>query len=227
MRNKATRTIAAHTKTVHLATGEHHLRVTVEHIGSVPWTRSVEDREAIALAISGDQRAIGVLIARYKHMVYTVACRVLRNTMDAEEVTQDVLVKAIQRLKEFQGGGKFSTWLYSIAYRMSITALRKRKDDGTSLEDLGRSGLEPSEGPASTHDDRSIALERALRSLEPENAAIVTMYYLEEMSVDEIVTVTGLGASNVKVKLHRSRKRLHEELQRQLKEELWTLSSDA
>lgn len=80
----------------------------------------MEDHLAIARTLSGDTRAFGVLLGRYQNMVQTVTGRVLRNRMDAEEVTQDVFVKAHQKLKEFQGQGKFSTWLYSIAYRTAI-----------------------------------------------------------------------------------------------------------
>ena len=151
----------------------------------------------------------------------------MRNSMDAEEVTQDVFVKAYQKLNEFQGAGKFSTWLYSIAYRMSISALRARRDQGSSLEDMRRSGIEPVEEPTQPADDRKLILERALSSLEPEDAALVTMFYLEELSIEEIVTVTELSASNVKVKLHRCRKKLHDELHHQLKDELWTLRTTA
>jgi RNA polymerase sigma-70 factor (ECF subfamily) len=73
--------------------------------------------------------------------------------------------------------------------------------------------------------ERRSVLERALATLAPEDAAIMTMHYLDELSVAEIVTVTGIGASNVKVKLHRNRKRMLEALQRDLKDELWTLTS--
>ncbi|MFZ1333225.1 MAG: sigma-70 family RNA polymerase sigma factor [Flavobacteriales bacterium] len=187
----------------------------------------MEDLEAIRLASTGDHKAFGVLIGRYKHMVITVASRVMRNSMDAEEVTQDVFIKAYQKLGEFQGTGKFSTWLYSIAYRMSISALRSRKDQGSSLDDMKTAGIEPREAPLHPVDDRKQILEQALTTLEPEDAALVTMFYLEEMSVEEIVTVTQLSASNVKVKLHRSRKKLYDELHHQLKDELWTLRTNA
>ncbi|MBS1940159.1 MAG: sigma-70 family RNA polymerase sigma factor [Bacteroidetes bacterium] len=187
---------------------------------------AVEDSQAIALAITGDQQACATLIARYKHMVHTVAFRVLRNGMDAEEATQDTFVKALRQLGTFQGGGKFSTWLYSIAYRTALTALRKRKTDTFSLDSLPLDLVEPQRESTFPDQDRKAALEHALATLPPEDAAIVTMYHLEEMSVEEIVTVTGLGASNVKVKLHRSRKRLHEALHRLLKDELWTLSAN-
>lgn len=190
---------------------------------------TVEDHQAIALASTGDQQACSMLISRYKHMVHTVTFRVLRNEMDAEEATQDTFVKALRRLHTFQGIGKFSTWLYSIAYRTALTALRdrKRKEQTLSLEGLHAGRAEFRQEHRPPDQDRKVALERALAALPAEDAAIVTMYYLEEMSVEEIVTVTGLGASNVKVKLHRSRKRLYEALHRLLKDELWTLSEHA
>jgi RNA polymerase sigma-70 factor (ECF subfamily) len=160
-------------------------------------------------------------------MVHTVSGRIMRNTMDAEEVTQDVFVKAFQRLAEFEGTGKFSTWLYSIAYRTAISAIRNRKERGESLEELKEMGVEPSVEPSESMADRKRVLEFALATLAPEDAAILTMFHLEEMSVEEIVTVTELGASNVKVKLHRGRKKLHEILRHHLKDELWTLSAKA
>lgn len=159
-------------------------------------------------------------------MVHTVTFRVLRNAMDAEEATQDTFVKAFRQLHTFQGGGKFSTWLYSIAYRTALTALRKRKDATLSLDSLPPDRTEFQREGAFPDQDRKAALEQALATLAPADAALVTMYHLEEMSVEEIVTVTGLGASNVKVKLHRSRKRLYEALRQLLKDELWTLSAN-
>lgn len=185
--------------------------------------KTVDERETIALALGGDRNAFGELLRRYQHMVHTVTWRVLRHEQDAEEATQDTFVKVHQRLGEFQGNGKFSTWLYSIAYRTAISALRRRKPMGSSLEELSALGKEPQMMPAESGSDRTMALEHALRSLSAEDAAVVTMFYLEELSVQEIVTITGLGASNVKVKLHRSRQRLQEVLQAQWKGEPWAL----
>ncbi|MBK8339168.1 MAG: sigma-70 family RNA polymerase sigma factor [Flavobacteriales bacterium] len=186
----------------------------------------MNEDQAIALAASGDHGVFARLIGQYKHMVHTASYRILRNQEEAEEATQDTFMKAYQNLGGYQGGSKFSTWLFSIAYRTAISQLRRRRIPTASIDNLGV--LEPN-----AHDplavetvDRSAALNKALAQLPPEDAAIVSFFYLEELSVEEIVTVTGLGASNVKVKLHRSRKRLLEILQRELKEEVWTLIGD-
>ncbi len=191
-------------------------------------TCDVTEPEAIEAARSGERTALAWLMGRYKHMVHTVAFRVLRQREDAEEVAQDAFVKAFRSLEGYQGGGKFSTWLYSIAYRTAISKLRSRRRNITTVDDLSvfddREAVMPrSDGEA--HDRRAL-LEFALAQLDPEDAAVVTLYYLHELNVEEIVTVTGLGASNVKVKLHRSRKRLQEILQRHMKEEVWTLQVD-
>lgn len=185
----------------------------------------MEDLAIIALARSGDMNAFCTLVARYKHMVFTVANRVLRDQLDAEEVTQDVFIKIHDKLNDFHGTGKFSTWLYSIAYRTAISAVRRKRTVAISLDDPQVADV-AAEMNGLDHMDRNLILENAMATLPPEDAAIVTMYHLEEMSVQEIVTVTGIGASNVKVKLHRSRKRLSAILHQQLKSEVWTLTTD-
>jgi RNA polymerase sigma factor (sigma-70 family) len=175
--------------------------------------------------IAGDSRAYAEVVRHYQHMVYTVCHRVLRNAEDAEEATQDSFVKAYQNLTTFTGGSKFSTWLYSIAYRTAISQGRRRRTDGHSVDELTShpTASDPSE---IDRGDLKAQLEKALGTLEAEDASIISLYYLEEMSVEEIVTVTGLSASNVKVKLFRSRKKLSDALQRSLGPEAASLLLD-
>lgn len=169
----------------------------------------------IARILEGDSRAYGELVRQYQHMVYTACHRVLRNAEDAEEATQDSFVKAYQHLRGFTGSSKFSTWLFSIAYRTAVSHARRRRTEGGSVDELSQHpAAEPDS--ASGHGDLKENLDRALAQLPSEDASILSFYYLEEMSVEEIVTVTGLGASNVKVKLHRGRKKLADLLERQL-----------
>ena len=161
--------------------------------------------------LAGNGQAYAEVVEHYQHMVYTVCHRVLRNNEDAEEATQDAFVKAYQHLAGFSGSAKFSTWLYSIAYRTAISQLRKRRNDTASVDEL-------THHPRAERDDGTERvelrhyLERALATLPEEDAALLSFFHLEEMSVEEIVTVTGLGASNVKVKLHRGRRKLLEAL---------------
>jgi RNA polymerase sigma-70 factor (ECF subfamily) len=186
----------------------------------------VDEQTAITSARLGDHRAFALLMGRYKHMVYTVCMRVLRAQQDAEEAAQDTFVKVHGHLGGYQGEARFSTWLYSIAYRTALSKLRSRRQDMVGLDDLHTDGVEPAQAPDGEHMDRKALVEWALAQLPPEDAAVMTFFYLEELGVDEIVTITGLGESNVKVKLHRSRKKLLAILQHRLKEETWTLHTN-
>ena len=183
----------------------------------------MQEHEAIAAVRSGDQQAFAWLVGRYQHMVYTVCNRVLRDAQEAEEAAQDSFVKVYQHITGYQGGSKFSTWLYSIAYRTAISKLRARPGGTSGLDDITDEVVAEHEEPIAEATDRRTALDLALSRLPESDAAIVSLYYLGEQSVDEIVTATGLTASNVKVRLHRSRKKLFDILKDHLKEEAWTL----
>ena len=184
------------------------------------------ESEAIARSRNGDQHAFAWIVKEYKHMVYTTAMRVVRNREEAEEVTQDAFVKTYQNLSGYQGGSKFTTWLFSITYRTAISKLRARRAPTSDLDDVSASSAVEAESNAGELKDRRAVLEYALGRLSPEDAAVVSLFYFHELNVEEIVTATGLSASNVKVKLHRSRKKLFELLNLHLKEETWTLQED-
>jgi RNA polymerase sigma factor (sigma-70 family) len=172
----------------------------------------VEHDTIIQRILDGDSRAYAELVRHYQRMVYTVCMRVLRNTEDAEEATQDSFVKAYQHLAAFGGKAKFSTWLYSIAYRTAISQGRKRRNEENSVDELPH---HPASAPDTTGHRNELRqlLDSALARLDPEDASILSFYHLEELSVEEIVTITGLGASNVKVRLHRARKKLLDVIQ--------------
>ena len=165
--------------------------------------------------LAGEGQAFAEVVRTYQHMVHTVCHRVLWNTEDAEEATQDTFVKAYQHLHGWNRTSKFSTWLYTIAYRTAVSHKRRATRPSVVLDSIGdmsanvdHDGLE--------RQDRRRFLDKALAQLPTEDAAILNFFYLEELSVEEIVTVTGMSASNVKVKLHRGRKRLLDILEHDL-----------
>lgn len=181
--------------------------------------RSMEHQELIQRILGGDSRAFGQLVEHYRHMVFTVCMRVLRDREDAEEAAQDAFVKAFQNLQRFAGQSKFSTWLYTIAYRCAVTRGRRRKPATRSLDEIN-AGHQPETGMAGNpQEELRHHLSRALGRLSPEDASILSLYHLEEQSVEEIVTITGLGASNVKVRLMRARRKLETVLRAELGDE--------
>jgi len=127
-------------------------------------------------------------------------------------------------LKDFKGDSKFSTWLYSIAYRKSIDRLRKLKrmsqvelhDDRTDY-DIGH--IENALGQMMAEERRK-TVRQCLERLPEKDAAIVTFFYFEELSIKEIAALTHLTEDNIKVKLHRSRKKLFSMLEQFVRPEI-------
>ena len=184
-----------------------------------------DDYSIVKQVISGQQAAYQVIVERYQNYVFTVAMRVLNNREEAEESAQDTFIKAYQTLKTFRGESKFSTWLYTIAYRTAIDTARKKKLPIQSIDgadDYLQIADQLSDLPTNKlmARDMSEKLKSVIALLKPEDATLITLYYLHEKSVKEIVDITGLSKSNVKVKLFRLRETLKKLLERHLEEEI-------
>jgi RNA polymerase sigma factor (sigma-70 family) len=184
-------------------------------------TSKLSDEELITLIVKNHPHAMSYLVDRYKGMVFTLSFRILKNQLDAEEAAQDSFVKAYKALNTFRFDCKFSTWLYRICYNNAISKARVYKPiqvDVESKYDL------PSETPNAldslSANDRSRYLNKAMEMLESEESAILTLYYVDGENVSDISTITNLTESNVKVKLHRGRKKLYTQLEVLLKEEV-------
>ncbi len=179
----------------------------------------MDERRWIERILAGDERSFSCLVAKYEKMAYTLAFRVLGNREEAEEVTQDAFVKMYRALPEFRFDSKFSTWFYRIVYRTALTALRQRplfaESEPEVVADVSDEEME-SASIALERADRKAIIARVLRRLASDEALLLTLYYLEECSVEEICQITGLSVSNVKVKLFRSRKRFYEVIRKEM-----------
>ena len=160
----------------------------------------MDERKWIERILAGDTQSFSCLVAKYEKMAYTIALRILENREEAEEAVQDAFVKMYRALSDFHFDSKFSTWFYRIVYRTALTALRQQRMF-VSYEEA----------------DRKEMIARTLKKLPADEALLLTLYYLEECSVEEICQITELSASNVKVKLFRGRKRFYEVLQDKMK----------
>jgi len=167
------------------------------------------DTQLIQKSLNGDQIALGKLIEMYQNQMYSVCLSILKKPDEAQEAAQDTFIKMHKSLHTFKEGSKFSSWLYKIAYRTSLDYLRKRKKT-VDIEEVSFS----LETGSSNQDDVMIQSElsnqllRAISFLKAEEAGIIRMFYLEEMSIKELAESTGNSISNVKVKLFRGRKKL-------------------
>ena len=184
-----------------------------------------QDQADIQKILAGDARGYRSLLQRHRSRVFTVAKKVVGDQQLAEEVAQDVFIKAFKSLEEFRGEAKFSTWLYRIAWTTAISTLRREKrhrghEDVTLREDLD----DPS--PAFPDGFKSVALaeqkeliDRALQGMKPEERFVLTLFYLEERSLNEIADITGEEVGTIKVRLFRSRQRMAGRLQLDLQNE--------
>jgi RNA polymerase sigma-70 factor (ECF subfamily) len=170
----------------------------------------ISDADLIQEVLSGNSRGFGALLERYQHMVFTLAMRMLNDKELAEETTQDIFVKAYRSLKSFRGDSKFSTWLYRIAYRsiLDVCAREARLRNPLSSSGVDRLG-EASETTWNTLmiSERSTCIQEALAQLSPRDSSLLSLYYLQELSIEEISNITDLGESVVKVGLFRARNR--------------------
>jgi RNA polymerase sigma-70 factor (ECF subfamily) len=183
------------------------------------------DSEIIGLVLKGNHNAYALLVERYKSYVFTLTLRFIKSREDAEEVSQDIFVKAYRSLADFKGTAKFSTWLYTIVNTTCITFLRKKRLDIKSLDD--EKTFEVADNQDSgfranqvEQKSRLNMVNQAIALLNPDDAEIITLFYKNEQSLEEISQILGVEANTAKVRLHRARTRLKEKMERYFSEEI-------
>jgi RNA polymerase sigma-70 factor (ECF subfamily) len=183
------------------------------------------DNEIISRVLKGEQNAYAELVNRYQAYVFTLVLRMIKSREDAEEVAQDVFIKAYRSLADFRGESKFSTWLYTIANTTSITFLRKKKLDMHSLDnekvfevaDSKDSGFRAN---LVEQKSRVNMVNEAIAMLSPDDAEIITLFYKAEQNLEEISRILRLETNTAKVRLHRARTRLKEKMEKNFSEEV-------
>ena len=186
-----------------------------------------EDQIYIERVLQGDTNAFSHLINKYKNMVFTLVVKIVKNREDAEEVAQDSFIKAYQKLDSFKGDSKFSTWLYTIAYRNALTKVRKKKLETTDIDsfvmDNHKDDHDFPQLEAIKNNEQEKYVKQAIENLGETDSLLITLFYLNDNSIEEIQEITEMSQSNVKVRLFRARKRLYKELSILLKEEIKTI----
>ena len=178
-------------------------------------TATIIDRDlaAIERILRGDATAFRDLVNRHKDYAFTVALRIVNNREEAEEAAQDAFVRAFNALSGFNRDAKFTTWLYRIVVNCALSIRQRRKPATEDIENatILRGSDEAADGMKQKEQRRHI--ERALKLLSPDDVTMITLFYLKELSLEEIAEAVGIEANTVKVKLHRARKRLAETMQ--------------
>ncbi len=185
---------------------------------------ATNDESIINQILEGDTKAFAVLVDRYKDLVFTLSIRMLKNREEAEEVSQDTFIKVYKSLKNFKGDSKLSTWLYRVAYNTCLDRIKKnrRRYNEVAIDEF-------TEHQVKTIDDALESLERneqsqiikdCLEILPSEDGFLLTLYYFEDLSLEEISKIVEIEANTVKVKLFRARKKLAIILKQRLEPEI-------
>ena len=168
----------------------------------------------IEKVLIGNSQAFAELVDRHKDNVYTLAQKICGNPEDAEEVAQDSFIKVFRSLKSFRFKSSFHTWLYRIVYNTAITRLRQKRTDILKIEDFPVDAVdflrEGADEQYAEMEYKRALIRFALQKIDPDQRALISLHYWQELSIDEIASVSGLSHSNVKIRLFRARNRLKE-----------------
>jgi len=175
--------------------------------------KKLSDQQIIESVRDGNQSDYSIIVDRYKNKAFSLLNRMLRNEQDAEETLQDCFLKAYKSLNSFKGEAKFSTWFYRIVYNTALTKLssKKRKiENEMSSVDEHFDLKSDYDYNVSERKDMSEFINELVNKLPEKHSAIISLFYLDEMSYEEISKVLDISISNVKVMLHRSRNALRD-----------------
>lgn len=186
------------------------------------WPRFVEtglneasERELVKRAKRGDTEAFDELVRRHQHAVFNLAYRFARDMALAEDMAQEAFLKAFRLLKGFRGDCSFSTWMYRVTSSVCLTELaRRKKRQEVQLLPTHAPPLEPDKIEAG---DRAEVVRRCVTRLPDRYALIVTLYYLNEMSYEEVAAIMEIPMGTLKTWMFRARKELRKIVEKEFK----------
>lgn len=184
------------------------------------------DKEIINDVLAGNSNAYHLLVTRYRNMIFTLVYNIVLNREDAEEVAQDVFVKAFAGLKTFKGNSLFSTWLYRIAVNTALNKKKIKVFNATPIECEIENETNNDINDLLNHyenNERKKFVQLAMEKIKDDERICLTLFYLNELQVNEINDLTGISAANIKVLLYRGRKNLYRKLEQLLKSEIKSL----
>lgn len=169
--------------------------------------------EYIRQILNGNTGLFSYFVNGYSRSVYSMIVKIVKSAEDAEELTQDVFMKVFNKMESFKGDSRFSTWIYRISYNTAISAVRKKKTDYPMFDESVLKNLadEDVDSLLNREEDETVLkkLESSLALLPPDEGLLINFYYKDELPVKEIAEILGLTEANVKIKLHRARKKLY------------------
>ena len=179
------------------------------------------DAALIHRTLNGDDNAFAELVKKYQKQVHALIWRKIGDFHIAEEITQDVFLKAYQRLAKLKKPQSFASWLYVIAANDCSTWLRKKRlrtqpledTSGVQLEKATYSGYIIAENERTSAEAQRDAVKKLLAKLQESERTVITLFYFAEMTCKEISEFLGVSANTIKSRLSRARQHLKKEEQ--------------
>lgn len=183
----------------------------------------MNDSQLIQHALNGDSGAFGQLVQRYQGRLYNTLFHVVGSREEAEDLVQDAFVQAYVKLSSFQGHSAFYTWLYRIAFNLSVSKRRRKRPEISVDQQREQSGAEPEDGSESAEqqvlrEERAEQVYAALDRLPTEQRSILVLRELEGCCYESIAEILELPVGTVRSRLHRARVQLKSQLRDVLKE---------
>lgn len=174
----------------------------------------MDEKLCVQKILSGNTSAFAYFVDTYQDMAITIAYRICNNMQDAEDVVQESYIRAYRNLHTFRGQSKFSTWFYRIVYNTAVNQSRLKIWTPDTPEDRNITNIISEDEPEKKLEEleKQEIVAEALQKLPKGDALLLTLYYMEENSIKEIAEITGLNASNVKVRLFRARNTFRESI---------------
>lgn len=184
--------------------------------------RKLEDHKLINQAKEGNQKAFEALLNKYRNLVYHVMYKMVNNSQEAEDLTQEAFIKAFRALSSFNEEFAFSTWLMKIATNNCIDYLRKKKlkvfsiDEPVKYKDeelqFELPDNEPSPEKQMLAEERTKYINNAINSLPPRYRHVIVLRHKEEKSYEEISEILNLPLGTVKARIFRAREMLNKKM---------------
>ncbi len=183
----------------------------------------LSDSEIIKKILKGEKNRYSYLVDRYKDRALTLAVSILKNREEAEEAAQDAFIRAYNALDKFQGTSGFGTWFYRILYNVCLTRIGRKREDFFNLsyeddlsKDVGRGSGDDALLANFEVRDLMAFVRKILKTLPEKYQTIISLFYFQDLSHEEISDVTQLPIGTVKTHLHRARAILQSKLQKEL-----------
>ncbi len=166
-------------------------------------------KELVKKAQKGNKVALNELINRHRQLAFTIAFKYLKNREDAEDIVQNSFIIVLKHIGKFRNEAKFSTWLYRIVYHECLKELKNKNNRSAYVPQFYTIQEQEEE-------DNSFEFNNIISVLNSNEYLVISLFYLKEKSIKEIMKITSLSNANIKTILHRARKKMKENYQKNI-----------